>query len=365
MEPRVNELSEKDGLLTFTLTGVDVSVANALRRTLLSDIPIVVFRTFPYEENKANISINTTRLNNEIIKQRISCIPIYINDLTFSVDQYEIEIDVKNDTDEIIYVTTEDIKVKNITNEKYITKEEKVRMFPPDLLTGDYIDLVRLRPNLNPEGEGEQLKLTCGFSIGIAKENSMFNVVTTCSYGYSPDKIKLNDIWNEVESTFEGKTKEEVIFLKRDFEIIEGQRNYIPNSFDFIIESNKIYTNYELIGLSIKIINQKLDTVLQQLANNSIKPVTDSMDNCFELLLENEDYTIGKLIEKGLYYAYFENEKVLKYVSFKKLHPHDENSYIKFAFIDIDDSKVAANYITSVCKSLQETLNKVKNEIIR
>ena len=52
----------------------------ALRRTILSDIPVVVFRTSPEEENNCIIDKNTTRFNNEIVKQRLSCIPICIAD---------------------------------------------------------------------------------------------------------------------------------------------------------------------------------------------------------------------------------------------------------------------------------------------
>ena len=74
MEPRINILNEDDNILKFRLSGVDVSLANAIRRIILSDIPCYVFRTTPYSENKATIFINTSRLNNEIIKQRLSCI---------------------------------------------------------------------------------------------------------------------------------------------------------------------------------------------------------------------------------------------------------------------------------------------------
>ena len=56
MNPHVelNSDSDKDDALLFTLSGVNVSLANAIRRTILSDIPLVVFKTAPYEENKAN-----------------------------------------------------------------------------------------------------------------------------------------------------------------------------------------------------------------------------------------------------------------------------------------------------------------------
>ena len=61
MTSKISELKEEDGKMTFTISNIDVSYVNAMRRTILSDIPIVVFKTTPYEENKANIIINTSR----------------------------------------------------------------------------------------------------------------------------------------------------------------------------------------------------------------------------------------------------------------------------------------------------------------
>ena len=88
MPARLGNLKEEDDILTFTISEVDVSYVNAIRRTILSDVPIVCFKTSPYEENKSNIQINTTRLNNEIIKQRLSCIPICIKDLAIPFKNY-------------------------------------------------------------------------------------------------------------------------------------------------------------------------------------------------------------------------------------------------------------------------------------
>ena len=72
MSAKIEELKETGDTMTFTLTGLDTCYANGLRRVIISDIPIVVFKTTPHEENKSNILINTSRLNNEIIKQRLS-----------------------------------------------------------------------------------------------------------------------------------------------------------------------------------------------------------------------------------------------------------------------------------------------------
>ena len=64
MTSKISDLKEENGKTTFTISNIDVSYVNAIRRTILSDIPIVVFKTSPYEENKANIFINTSEEEN-------------------------------------------------------------------------------------------------------------------------------------------------------------------------------------------------------------------------------------------------------------------------------------------------------------
>ena len=61
MNPKVSAKTESDGILNFTISQVNVSIANAIRRVILSEIPSVVFRTFPHDENRVNITKNTSR----------------------------------------------------------------------------------------------------------------------------------------------------------------------------------------------------------------------------------------------------------------------------------------------------------------
>ena len=70
MNPSINNIAVEDDLYKFTLSGINVSLANALRRTVLTDIPTTVFYTETYQDNQCNIEVNTTRLHNEIIKQQ-------------------------------------------------------------------------------------------------------------------------------------------------------------------------------------------------------------------------------------------------------------------------------------------------------
>ena len=101
MEPVVKINSEENNTLLFTMSDINHSLANSLRRIILSDIPTIVFRTFPHSESKVDITVNTTRLNNEILKQRIGCIPIHITDSDFPYEEYVVEVDKKNDSDVI------------------------------------------------------------------------------------------------------------------------------------------------------------------------------------------------------------------------------------------------------------------------
>ena len=57
MDPVVTDLTQDDQYLRFTLGNANVSIANAIRRIMLSEIPCVVFRTTPYEKNLATIEI--------------------------------------------------------------------------------------------------------------------------------------------------------------------------------------------------------------------------------------------------------------------------------------------------------------------
>ena len=98
--PNVKESIEINNTLSFTLENTNVSIANAIRRTLLSDINVVVMDG-SLEKNDIKIHKNTTRFNNEILKQRLGCIPIHIKDHTL-IDDLLIEVNEVNDSDSIV-----------------------------------------------------------------------------------------------------------------------------------------------------------------------------------------------------------------------------------------------------------------------
>ena len=369
MPARLGNLKEEDDILTFTISEVDVSYVNAIRRTILSDVPIVCFKTSPYEENKSNIQINTTRLNNEIIKQRLSCIPICIKDLAIPFKNYLLEIDVENKTDTAMYVTTKDFKIRNVITDSYLEEEDLRKIFPPYIPPtgkGEYfIDFVKLRPRISDELPGEKIKLTCELSVSTARDDSMFNITATCSYGCTPNEAKINaelairkHKWSE-----DGKSEAEINFEATNWKMLEGMRYVTSYSFDFVLQTLGIYDNTDIIIKSCEILYAKFVEQKRLLDSDEleIKPSETTMENCYDVILVNEDYTVGNILNYEVYSTYYKDLKKVSYVGFKKMHPHDSDSILRIALTEGNLGKDFVKQILgNVMNSILTEINNIK-----
>ena len=367
MNPQV-ELNSRhnDEMLLFTLSGVNVSLANAIRRTILSDIPLVVFRTTPYEQNKANIIANTSRLNNEILKQRLSCIPIHIKDVDdFPLKNYQLEVNVENITDTMMYVTTENFVINDLVTGKPIDEAKNREIFPADDYTGYFIDFVRLRPKISEELPGEKIHLTCEFSIGTSKEDGMFAVASTCAYGFTVDKTEMDRELMRKRSEWEreGKTKDDIDFESENWKLLDGLRVTKKDSFDFTIQTVGVFTNHELIQKASDILITRLDNLETQIDANAlvIKPALNTMSNCYDIILENDDYTVGKVVEYMMYAKFYET-KVLTYCGFKKMHPHDSESIVRVAYAKEVDKATIFGHLKECIAEAKQVFDRIKSK---
>jgi len=357
----ISSRSEDDGILRFTISKVNVSIANGLRRTILSDIPTLVFKTFPHRENQAKIIVNTSRFNNEVIKQRLGCIPIHIADHTLPYDDLEVEIDKKNDTRDMIYVTTGDFRIRNTKSDKYLDEATVRKIFPSDPITGDFILLARLRPKISDEVPGEAISIKTKMSLHSAGEDGMYNVVSGCSYANSPDKIRQNDEWQELNSDLLSKENEpEIIAIKKsDWYSLGAKRFFLKDSFDFMIETLGVYSNASIIDKACRILITRLaklkDIIKQQ--QLEIKAANSTIPNCFDVILLNEGYTIGKVLEYVLHYEFYLRRKMFIYVGFRKNHPHDQDSILRLALRKkVPDMSVSA-IEESIAKACDMAMN--------
>jgi len=363
MNPVLEKAIERGDIYEFTLKNINVSLANAIRRTILSDIPTICFYTETHEKNQCNIEINTTRLHNEILKHRLSCIPVHEKDAALLVGKYVLELDQKNDTDNLIIVTTEHFRIKNKENGNYLTKDETRRIFPPNSMTQQYIDFVRLRPKISDTIPGEQIKLVAEFSVHTAKENSTYNVVSKCCYANTRDPVKSAEIWTGHENKLlsEDTPKSDIEFQKKNFELLDAQRYFVDDSFDFVVQSVGVYDNKEIVKMACKILYDKLAQLIADVDADAV-PIHRSettMENCYDIVLQNEDYTIGKVLEYILYEKYYVQESKLTFCGFKKFHPHNNESIIRVAYGENADKRTVAQHLRIACSDAIEVFKKL------
>ena len=359
-----DSIQNKKGVLEFTIQNADVSIVNGLRRTLLTNIPTSVI-----DSKQSEFYKNTGRLHNEILKQRLDCIPVHIKDTSVLSDLL-LEVDVTNDTDSLMYITTRDFKVKNISTDTYLTDDAVEKIFPPNKLTNSYILFSRLRPKISSDIPGESLHFTARFKQGIAKENGAYNVASIAAYANTQDKSRQADNWDQIEELLieKGMNQKDIDYERKNWYTLEAKRIYLKDSFDFKCQSVGVYTNLELIHLACDKIKEQLQDVYTKCSSQiyEINIRSTAMKNSADFILQGYDYTIGKIIEYVLHEEYYKGKEgsnnPLSYVGFIKNHPHDDYSIIRLAFKEEDElnKENIYNLIMYSCNKAQEIYDAIK-----
>jgi DNA-directed RNA polymerase subunit L len=340
-----------ENIATFTFQG-HLSQANAIRRTIINDIDTWVFITSPNEKNKSTFHTNTTRLNNELLKQRLSCIPIHAKYKGPDLSKCYIEVNVENTSDTILQVTTKDFVIKNKeTNEPEDLQDEIFPPFRPDDGKSYYIKFITLHPRISNEIPGEKIHFTCEFSVGNVRMNSMFNSVSNCSFGNSVDKEQCNYILEKKRDEWAlTMTKKEIEREEANWYLLEAKRVFKPDSFDFTIETVGVFTNKEILYNACEFIVELLKEIAILFENNddvTIKKSLSTIQNSWDIIFL-DDYTIGKLLEHSF------NKLDVTYCGYIKLHPHDEESTLRVAFQkDVQEEDVLQMLIKAIEENIE------------
>jgi DNA-directed RNA polymerase subunit L len=333
---KIQQLPSKNGCACFRLSEVDKSFANALRRTLLGNIPIQVFTP-----EDCIITTNTSRFTNEIIKGRLACVPIHYKKIT---DKLTVTLSKKNTSHGIEYVTSNDFE--------YTTKE---KLFPETHIKIDGktykepIEILRLRP-------GEELSLTCTTGIKTANDGGTYNSVGTCAYGFTQDEEASDAEWQRTQRDIS----------KKEWDLLGAKRFVKKNSFDFILKSVGVYSESELLHKALHILKAQFD-YCKSITLESIEPSLTTISDCFEVKLTGNytfegiqvqlsgDYTIGNMLE---YQIYTKFENPITFVTFFKKHPHDPTGTLRIAFPNATKELVISQIVTA-CDECIDLVNEL------
>jgi DNA-directed RNA polymerase II subunit RPB3 len=182
-KPKVEVRTVTNNYAEFVLSNTDASVANALRRVIIADVPTIAV-------DLVEIEMNTTVLNDEFLAHRLGLIPLQsemaremlrpFEDDGSKLTEVTFNLSVKCTSDETMYVTSNDLQLDPMN---------------PDIRPVGYGDdseaiiIVKMR-------KGQELTLRAIARKGVGKDHAKFIPVATAVYQYMPD-IKINELLME------------------------------------------------------------------------------------------------------------------------------------------------------------------------
>ena len=365
----------------FVLVDTNVTIANTVRRAILTQTPSVGFRTEPYDKSDITISINTTPLVNEMIAHRIGMIPINANPLTFNPDLFTFELDVENKTKEIIDVRAEHFKIYMRDPVKPLEEPRQVdtkTLFPPDPITGETVLITRLRPQWNPTAPNERIKLRGRATVSTGTENIRWSPVCQASYEYTQDADEGH--LQEVFTTWLARNKKidnvamiepsRLEELRTEFQTMEIQRCFLtdaagnPNNFTFHVESVGIQTipvivHNALVSCEV-LVKKYMDLDGGALPPNVRIEEGDSRFPSVDFIFTNESHTLGNLLATWLVDNKITGaaDAVVTYAGYKVPHPLRPEMFVRVGIkdgMDVDVRKQAARQaVSEACKELMK-----------
>ncbi len=205
MELNILELKEK--YIKFEIKGITPSMANALRRTLINDIPKlaihkVIFHHGQIRDKNGNVHDSTTPLFDEIIAHRLGLIPL----------PTDLNMKFRDDCD---HPPDEGCPLCTVTYT--LNKHGPATVYSGDLVPhGDQkfrpvdslIPIVKLKDN-------QAILLEAEAIMGTAREHAKWQVTSGVSYKYHREitvKKDDSDYWEEVKNS----CPENVIYEDKD-----------------------------------------------------------------------------------------------------------------------------------------------------
>ena len=412
-DPKISNISKENNLLTFELSGsktygLDKSSVNFIRRSLLTDIPTVAFR-FDQQNLIKDINVieNTGSLHNEMLIQRVSLIPLYINPENYK-NHYLFELKVKQDNSELFkFVTSEDFNIyplksdikkrvdnyeddlnkseldeildsKNYENYDFknpLSKKNKESIFRPFVFreSKNYCLITELK-NTNTENLSQGLNLYGIPSISTGVENANFQSVSQVLYTFLKDEDLIESLWKErvnVDKIDQDKQES----MKKKFILSESERYYHrdinnePYKYEFKIESSHYFNSEQLFIKVIEIIIDKIDYLklsflylLQE--KETCVSVTKINDIIFHFIINNHGHSIGNLLQSHIVKKCIDDDSLLQLCGYKKMHPLEES--IKLIITLNPSHKIMKdtdkNKYQKIVTFLMEELDTLKNQ---
>jgi len=347
----------------FTLADTAYPYANTLRRSIMTLVSGVAFRSDPpgivVENSDIKVIQNDSNTQpNELLAHRISLIPIYgVDPDTFDSDRYVFKIDIENTSSSPIDVTASNIKVYERRKAADLS-EDLVEIpgkdfFVPNPLTRETCLITSIpakRTSLTPT-----LRVEMRATVGLGREHARFIPTCQSSYAYTLDtnterRNAYFEKWlvthKNVEPESLKQDEKRRGELDREFKTMQIQRIYKvdakgdPNSFDFQIESigpmaPRAIVERSLIGL-VKLCEPYIGLDSGDLPPTISVTPSDSQMPGFDFLIKGEDHTFGNMIQTWLVDNHVDGEAMprISFAGYKIPHPLKDEMLLRIGVED-------------------------------
>ena len=378
-QPKITDVENVDGELRFVLSGdddygFDKSLANAIRRVLLTDIPAVGFNLYPDgENNDLTMTINNSSLHNEMLLHRIALMPLYINPINYMknhlfmckvkhegvepfkfVSMNDVEIyplksgfqerldhyfdesyDMSPDDERVLKEQLSTVSIDNYDLEKPLSQKKKDEIYRPFKFRGNtHYCLITELKTTNTEDTYQEIQFYGSPSVGFGYQDAKFQGVSQATYSFQIDETMVDEVLKNKLSK-EDISEDERDRYERKFRLSESERYFYrdnsgeANSYNFAIKSNHYFDSQSLFKMSIDILIQKCENLklefIQFLKEETSRiSVENDKEYIYRYEVEGESHTLGNLIQSHMMRYSVNDESIIHLIGYKKPHPLED-----------------------------------------
>jgi DNA-directed RNA polymerase subunit L len=278
----------RTNFLPIKLTNMHLSLANALRRIFIAEVPV---HAFP--EEKIKILTNTSQYHRQVLLDRIGFITLNSHqfasnnpeDILFVIsDPNDTGKPLKNETNGIIFVRLHEYVQIQKDSTKEVIADKKA-----------FMPLNMLLLTLNP---GEEIHCAMKAGLGTKKNGSGSQKVIT-------DTTKFYTQWQSSITLYKFETGHEGVDKPETNDQLMkyiGYESKEPKAIILTVESVHKLNSNSVIVTGISVLKEKLEQFKEHLMNyEKSKIVTVELDanipNLIKIRIQNEDHTLGHLLE--------------------------------------------------------------------
>lgn len=336
---------ENGDTITFDLNNVSKEIktglANAIRRTIISDI-----KTYTIDEGSISFSENTSVLDNEFLKLRLSLIPI-VSDLDdINYENLVISCKKRNDGENTENIYVSDFECRDIETDKVIDINILCK-FPKILFC-------KIRNNQS-----------IAFESRLAYHNSdhhgaSYSPVGTCIYSFKVDETEVAEMTKDMSDI------EKIRFSTLDRErVYEKVQDGHPSVYQFVVESIGFYEPQKIVLMGMDCLIENLTILKNDINNLTLETKSDKRielltndSNFYDFAIDNETETLGNLIS-----SYMTYDPNVFYCGFVIEHPLKKTITLRIKLINDNTYENVVALISKYIDYFIDLINKMRNDI--